>query len=265
MCAQEINILHSIQKAAYIIQNAQNGVVLTGAGISTPSGIPDFRSSSGLWKKYNPFEVASLSTFRYKPENFFHWFSEIASNIQEAKPNPAHIAITALEEYGHISTIITQNIDNLHQLAGSKRVLEIHGSLQTATCIQCFKKFSTEGYISEFIRTAKIPYCPECGGVLKPNVILLEEQLPHNTWVSSQEACKRSDLMIIIGSSLEVMPVAGLPMVAIERGAPLIIVNKSDTYLDVRAEVVIQADAADVLPQIAKYVAEIDAKNINSV
>lgn len=242
----------AIQSAASLIQTARSGVALTGAGISTPSGIPDFRSSNGLWTRFNPFEVASLSAFRYRPEKFFAWLRTIALEIKSANPNPAHIALADFEKLGKLSTIITQNVDGLHQQAGSKRVLEIHGSLQTATCIYCYTQYKTEGLIEAFLESGAIPLCPACGGVLKPDIILFEEQLPHMTWRKAQEACHRSDLMLVIGSSLEVMPVAGLPMLALEHDAPLILINETQTYLDVRADVAIYADAAQVLPEITR-------------
>jgi NAD-dependent deacetylase len=239
-----------INRTAEIIQRAVNGVVLTGAGISTPSGIPDFRSSSGLWRRYNPFEVASLSAFRYHPEKFFNWLREIALEINIANPNPAHTAIANMEQRGHLRTIITQNVDGLHQRAGSKRVLEIHGSLATATCVRCYQRYKTAEMIPQFLETGKIPLCGECGGILKPDIILFEEQLPLKTWLQAEEACRTSDLILVVGSSLEVMPVAGLPILALEHGAPLVIINKTPTYLDVRAAATLAADVADVLPKI---------------
>ncbi|MFN2194596.1 MAG: SIR2 family NAD-dependent protein deacylase [Anaerolineales bacterium] len=243
-----------IRRCAEIIQKAGNGVVLTGAGISTPSGIPDFRSPTGLWKRYNPFEVASLSTFRYRPEKFFAWLREIALEINVANPNPAHTAIVAMEQSGHLNTIITQNVDRLHQQAGSKHVLEIHGSLATSTCSRCYRQFDTSEFMSHFLDTSEIPHCPDCGGILKPDIILFEEQLPIKTWLRAQEACLSCDLILVVGSSLEVLPVAGLPILALENDAPLLIINEMETYLDVRAEVTLKADAADVLPKIAELV-----------
>lgn len=245
----------AIEQAARLMRNARRGVVLSGAGISTPSGIPDFRSEdSGLWKRYNPLEVASLSAFRYRPENFFNWLREIVLEIKAAFPNPAHEALARLEDSGNILTIITQNVDGLHQRAGSRHVLEIHGTLQTATCIRCYQKYSTAGLLEAFLQTGTITRCPDCMGILKPDIILFEEQLPVRTWMKAQEACKQADLMIIIGSSLEVMPVAGLPMLALEHKAPLIIINKEGTYLDVRADYLFEDDVAEILPALVAEV-----------
>lgn len=249
-------IRDAIRVAARLIQPIRNGVVLTGAGISTPSGIPDFRSTGGLWRRYNPSEVASLSAFRYRPDKFFAWLREIVLEIDSAEPNPAHQVIAHLESIGKIKTVITQNVDGLHQRAGSQRVLEIHGTLETATCIHCYTQYKTEGLIAAFLETGDPPLCPTCGGVLKPDIILFEEQLPHRAWQNAHDACRNCDLMMVVGSSLEVMPVAGLPMQAIERGAPLVVINKTPTYLDIRADVVIHQDAAIILPEIDALIHE---------
>lgn len=244
-----------IQNAASLIRSKKKGVVLTGAGISTPSGIPDFRSAgSGLWKRYNPLEVASLSAFRYHPEKFYAWMRELAFELWRAEPNAAHFALAQLEETGCLQTIITQNIDGLHQRAGSKRVLEVHGSVQTLTCVGCYHQHPSNGIIGPFLETGEIPRCPDCHQILKLDVVLFEEQLPIRIWLSAQEACRNCDLILVTGSSLEVMPVAGLPMQAIEHGASLILINQSDTYLDVRADVILRGDVADILPRIAEEV-----------
>lgn len=254
MSASVLNTSHAILQTAKLLRQANYGVVLTGAGISTPSGIPDFRSDSGLWKRFNLFDVATLSAFRYHPENFFHWLRSIAQEISIANPNPAHNALAELEVAGRVKTIITQNVDGLHQRAGSDHVLEIHGTLSTATCIRCYKTYTSEGIIQNFLDSGVIPRCIECTGVLKPDIILFEEQLPHKIWIQAEEASRKSDLFLVIGSSLEVMPVAGLPMLALDRGASLVIINQSETYLDVRAEVVIRGDVAEVMPKIVALV-----------
>lgn len=242
----------AIRKAAQLVRQARRGVVLTGAGVSTSSGIPDFRSQdSGLWQRYDPRQVASLSAFRYHPESIYGFLREIAAGIGHAQPNPAHYAFAELEAAGFITTIITQNVDNLHQLAGSQVVLEVHGSMRTLTCVQCYTRYSSDGLLEVFIQDGAIPHCPECGGILKPDVILFEEQLPILTWQKAQEACRQADLILVAGTSLEVMPVAGLPMLAIQNGAPLILVNETATYLDVRAEVLLQGNVAELLPLVA--------------
>jgi NAD-dependent deacetylase len=244
--------LDSIQNTAKLIKQAHQTVVLTGAGISTPSGIPDFRSPGiGLWTKYLPMEVASLTTFRYNPELFFTWLHPLAVHMLSAQPNPAHIALAELQSNGYISTIITQNIDGLLTRAGATNVLEIHGTLNTLTCIKCFRQISSEVIIHEYIDHCTVPHCQICGGILKPDVILYEEQLPVKTWIKAEESCQKCDLILVAGTSLEVMPSAKLPVLALENGASLVIINNTDTYIDVRAEIIIRADVADVFPQIS--------------
>lgn len=245
-----------IRRAADMLKACKHGVVLTGAGISTPSGIPDFRSAgSGLWTRYDPFEVASLSAFRYRPEKFFNWMRTMAQVIVQADPNPAHFALAELESLGIIQAIITQNIDGLHQRAGSQCVFEVHGSLQTLTCIGCYSKFEATGFLQPYLDFGTIPRCPDCDHILKPDVVLFEEQLPSQVWYKSQEACRSSDLILVAGSSLEVVPVAGLPMEALRHGAKLIILNHMITYLDVRADAIFRQDVADILPRISAAVA----------
>ncbi len=247
--------LERIQYAAEIIRKSQRGVVLTGAGISTPSGIPDFRSEgTGLWSRVDPMEVATLNAFRYAPEQFYQWIRPLAVKIFAAEPNPAHRAFAQLQAAGYFKTIITQNIDNLHQKAGCSYVLETHGTFQTMSCTQCFKQISSQGFIEPYLKDGQIPYCPDCGGILKLDIILFGEQLPLQTWYESQAACRNCDLILVAGSSLEVLPVAGLPLQALDRGAHLIIVNHSPTYLSVRADVVILEDVAEIIPMIAERV-----------
>ena len=245
----------AIEDAAVLIRKAERAVVLTGAGISTPSGIPDFRSEvSGLWSHEEPMEVASLSTFRTAPQRFFNWFQPLAAQIFTAQPNAAHKALAQLEAAGHVRTIVTQNIDALHQKAGSKHVVEMHGTLRTLSCTNCFKQFESAPFLQPYIEIGKIPQCLNCNGILKPDVILFGEQLPQSAWYEAQRAARQCDLMVIAGSSLEVLPVARLPMQALDRGAHLIIINNTPTYLNVRADIVILDDVASTLPEIAKRV-----------
>jgi NAD-dependent deacetylase len=242
----------SIAFAADLLRQAHRSVVLTGAGISTPSGIPDFRSEgTGLWSRDEPLEVASLNTFRIAPERFFSWFRPLASQIYSAKPNPAHLALAELECSGRLLSVITQNIDALHQKAGSQHVVEMHGTIRSLTCTNCYHQVESEMYLKPYVERGEIPCCPLCASVLKPDVILFGEQLPAGAWFKAQKEARQCDLMIVAGSSLEVLPVAGLPMQALDRGAHLIIINNTPTYLNVRADVSIQADVAEILPAIA--------------
>lgn len=245
----------NIEYAAELLSKAKYPVVLTGAGISTPSGIPDFRSEgTGLWSRDEPMEVASLSTFRTDPERFFVWFRPLAGRIFHAQPNPAHWALAQLEEAGRVRSIITQNIDGLHHKAGSHNVIEMHGTMRTLSCTQCFQQAEAKDYMKAFVEQGDFPLCPDCGGLLKPDVILFGEQLPQKAWYEAQRESRRCDLMLVAGSSLEVLPVAGLPMQAIDRGAHLVILNNAATYLNVRADLVIQEDVAAIMPAIAEQV-----------
>lgn len=243
----------AIDFAADLLRETRRAVVLTGAGISTPSGIPDFRSEgTGLWSRDEPLEAASLITFRTSPEKFFDWFRPLAARIYNAQPNTAHRALADLERAGRVQAIVTQNIDALHQKAGSQRVIETHGTLRTFSCTQCYHQVQSGAYLQPFVDTGEIPRCPNCRAVLKPDVILFGEQLPQAAWLEAQQAARTCDLMLVAGSSLEVLPVAGLPMQALDRGAHLIILNNTPTYLNVRADVNILEDVAHILPAIAE-------------
>ena len=243
----------ALEDAAELFRRAKRIVVLTGAGISTPSGIPDFRSEgTGLWSRNEPLEVASLSTFRTHPERFFEWFRPLAKQIFYAQPNVAHLALTELENAGLTQTIVTQNIDMLHQKAGSKHVIEMHGTMGSLSCTICYKKYDSGDFVQRFIDKGIIPLCLSCNGILKPDVILFGEQMPQAAWFKAQNAARACDLMVVAGSSLEVLPVAGLPMQSVDRGAHLIVINNSPTYINVRADVVIMDDVATILPEIAK-------------
>lgn len=241
-----------IQRAADLLQTARAAVAFTGAGLSTPSGIPDFRSpGSGLWQQRDPFEFASLSAFRYHPEKFYHWVRPLAALIHSAEPNAAHRALAGLEAAGRLTAVITQNIDGLHKRAGSRHVFEIHGTLDTATCRECHRRVPGRPPLERFIHEGVLPVCEACGGLLKPDAILMEEQLPALVFQQARDAARASDVMLVLGSSLEVLPAAGLPMEAVRFGARLIIVTIGDTYLDDRADVRLHGDVAEVLPQIA--------------
>lgn len=243
-----------IQKAGSLLKLSQHAVVLTGAGISTPSGIPDFRSQgSGLWNKDNPFEVASLTAFRRRPERFFAWLRPLAVQIASARPNPAHQALADLEKAGLIKAVITQNIDGLHQAAGSQAVLELHGSTKNLTCLYCHRAYPIGQFRDEFLGQGKLPYCPNCGKLLKPDIVLFEEMLPASVWEQAEAHCRQADVMLVVGSSLEVVPAGRLPWTALEHGAELIVLNLTPTYLDGHARLVFHADAAEVLPQMAAF------------
>jgi NAD-dependent deacetylase len=243
----------NITKLSTLIKGSSFTVVLTGAGISTRSGIPDFRSQEkGLWMKDNPMDVISLTAFRNDPERFFNWLRPLVRSITHAQPNAAHYVLADLEKRGLIQVITTQNIDSLHQHAGSQQVLELHGTMTTMSCPGCKEQYEQDLFLTSFLEEELIPVCPVCRTILKPDIVLYEEQLPAQVWTSSEIACEMAQLMLVIGTSLEVYPAAGLPMTVLKHGGKLAIINLSPTPLDDRAEVVIHADAAEVLPLVAK-------------
>jgi NAD-dependent deacetylase len=251
MTALPSQTMTAIDFAADLLRESKRAVVLTGAGISTPSGIPDFRSAgTGLWSRDEPLEAASLTTFRTAPEKFFNWFRPLAGQIFNAQPNAAHHALAELEEAGRVCAIITQNIDGLHQKAGSRHVIETHGTLRTLSCTRCYHRTESTPYVREFVEAGCLPLCPECSALLKPDVILFGEQLPQNAWQAAQRAVHDCDLVLVAGSSLEVLPVAGLPMQALDQGAHLIIINNTPTYLHVRADLIFMDDVAAIIPAL---------------
>jgi NAD-dependent protein deacetylase/lipoamidase len=246
-----------ICRIAALLKVSRSAVAFTGAGISTPSGIPDFRDpESGLWSHTDPLEVASIYGFRQNPKAFYNWVYPLAKLTFAAQPNPAHTALAELEQRGLLKCVITQNIDMLHTRAGSKQVYEIHGHLREATCTQCFIVYPGEPIIRQFLEDHHMPRCPQCGGVIKPNVILFGEQLPYREITAAQQAAQRADLMLIIGSSLEVAPASELPLMALRGGAKLVIINLSPTDFDERAYQVLHANAADVLPAVLQCLEE---------
>ncbi len=252
------------QIAAQLLRAAHAVVALTGAGISTPSGIPDFRSpKSGLWEGVDPLTVASIYGFREHPQAFYDWIYPLTKLIVEAQPNPAHTALVTLENQGTLRGVITQNIDMLHTRAGSGCVKELHGQFREATCIHCFTVFPAAPIIEQFLQDHQVPHCPHCGNVLKPNVILFGEQLPIKPFMEAQDLARQADLMLVIGTSLEVAPASDLPMLALRNGAKMIIINLESTHLDNAATVVIHGNAAEVLPEILQqmeYIHEHDSQ-----
>jgi NAD-dependent deacetylase len=244
-----------LYQAAQLLRQSHNIVAFTGAGISTPSGIPDFRSpTSGLWQQADPMEVASLAGFRSDPRKFYEWVSPLARAIQTAQPNPAHFALARLEALGRLNAVITQNIDALHTRAGSQKVLEVHGHVREATCLYCYKVMPCAALMDNWLNNNELPRCPDCGNAMKPNVILFGEQLPIVPFTESKTLTKQCDLFLVAGSSLEVFPVADLPALAVRNGAKLIIVNRAPTYLDEQATVLIHEDVAEALPALVEEV-----------
>jgi NAD-dependent deacetylase len=240
-----------IEEIVLMFRRSQRAIAFTGAGISTPSGIPDFRSPhSGLWTNVDPLAVASIYGFRQNPESFYRWVYPLVHVCHEAQPNPAHYALARLEAMGKLRALITQNIDMLHTKAGSRVIHELHGHMREATCIHCFTVYDAVPIMEKFLEDRVIPLCEKCGSVLKPNVILFGEQLPFRVFQAAQDVARRADLMLVVGSSLEVAPASDLPLLAMRNSAKLVIINLDPTHLDSVAAAVIHADAAEVLPLI---------------
>ena len=240
-----------INRVTELIKGSKYIVVLSGAGVSTGSGIADFRTpGKGIWEKIDPLKVTSITAFEENPQRFYHFYRSRIEMLSRAFPNSAHKAIARLEEMGYVKYLITQNIDNLHQRAASKKVIEVHGTLSEAICRKCEKIISSEILIKKIDRSEeKVPYC-ECGGIFKPNVVLFGEMLPNLDNAIYQSM--RADLMLIVGSSLRVSPANMLPHYSLDRGGKLIIVNFMSTHLDYSAEVIVREDVCDFLPTIVE-------------
>ena len=244
-----------IETAAQTLANAQYSFALTGAGISTPSGIPDFRTrTEGLWEQDDPMVVASFRSFLQHPLVFYQWIRPLLSQMVAAQPNPAHYALAQLETMGLLGGVITQNIDLLHSRAGSATVYEVHGHIRLMTCIQCFREYDAAPLVDELLEASevRIPRCAVCNGVLKPNVILFGEQLPMPILQKAQAALKKTDVLLVAGSSLEVHPVADFPRRVKTQGGKVIIINRDVTDYDVIADIVIHDDVAEVLPALVR-------------
>lgn len=217
---------YELEKASDILKNSKNTIALTGAGISVESGIPDFRSPGGLWEKYDPSVYASIDTFVKKPEMVWEMLFEMIDVVVKAEPNPGHKALAELEKMGLLQGIITQNIDNLHQRAGSNKVIEYHGNSANLLCIKCGKEYG----VDDFDLSKKAPpVCSDCNRVLKPSVIFFGETIPYNALKESQELAENADTVLVVGTSAVVYPAAGIPLVAKRNGASVIEFNISHT------------------------------------
>jgi NAD-dependent deacetylase len=243
----------AIKQAADLIKNARHAVVLTGAGISTPSEIPDFRSAgSGLWTKNDPMWVASYTAFRHRPQDFFDWLQPLARLAYYAQPNPAHYGLVQMEKSNLLKAVITQNIDDLHHKAGSENIIEIHGSMRLLECPQCQTQYQLSEFVESFIERAEPPRCRVCASFLKPGITLYEEMLPAEAWNNAQWHSENCDVMLVIGSSLETIPAGHLPVFAIENNAHLIINTFSETPLDLEADLVFRQDVVEFVTELVK-------------
>ncbi len=245
-----------IRAVAGAINDANSVVALTGAGVSTASGIPDFRGDDGIWERHDPMDF-HIDRFRADPAGF--WDDRVALQAAafddgNVTPNAAHEAIAGLESTGHLDTVVTQNIDGLHQDAGSETVIEIHGSAARVVCRDCSRRTDAEPAMERARDGALPPTCEDCDGTLKPDTVLFGEQLPEHALLRSQNEAENADLFLAVGSSLTVEPAASLPRVAAERGATLVLVNLESTPLSDRADYDFRADVTEALPRLRRAV-----------
>lgn len=245
--------MDAIVELAEALRRSKYAVVLTGAGASTESGLPDFRSKEGLWQNVDPMKLASMTALRRSPVEFYHFYRHRLARLWGAEPNPVHRALAAMQRAGLIKALITQNVDGLHQAAGSPAVIEVHGSLRECVCLACERRFPSALIDVAVEAPADLPRCPGCGGILKPGVVLFEEALPMAAIEAALNAAYQADLFIVVGSSLEVAPVNQLPAIAAGAGADLAILNLEPTYLDRQARWLIREKAGTTLTSCAKH------------
>lgn len=236
--------------AQQLRQSASGTVVFTGAGVSIASGVPSFRGQGGLWTRYDPAEYASIAALRRDPERVWGFLRELRRTLDEAAPNPAHEAIARLEASGIVTHVITQNIDGLHQRAGNTRVIELHGSDRTISCLDGGHTFERADV--EHLADRPVPSCPRCAGVLKPDVVLFGEQLPQEPFRRAEHALRHCGVLLVVGTSAEVYPAARLPAMARRNGAQVWDINPVAELDDVDGS--IRGAAEDVLPALAAAV-----------
>jgi NAD-dependent deacetylase len=243
-----------IEQAAQMILESKSTIALTGAGVSTKSGIPDFRGPDGLWTKVDPAKFASVDGFLSNPKGWWEMALEMAPTILKATPNPAHTTLAELEKMGLLHVIITQNVDGLHQQAGSQHVLEVHGSLFSGTCTVCQYQVNRK-FLEKAMKKRYIPVmCPSCGGLVKLDTVFFGEALPQKVLATAIESTRHCQLMLAIGSYLVVYPVASLPTIAKQSGAKLILINQEPTPFDPVADLVFTTEAGETLTAIVKAI-----------
>ena len=254
---QNLGIL--ADRVAGLIINASRVVVFTGAGVSTESGIPDFRSPGGIWDRFDPDDF-TYQKFVRDPESRRKFWQMLSEGLltAKAKPNPAHYAVAELDRLGKLDCVITQNVDNLHQKAGvpDAKVFELHGNMQWAVCLSCGKRYPFERIKARHDAGEEIPDCEVCHGLLKPDVVFFGESLPAEVLQEATSRSSSSDLFIVIGSTLIVTPAAYMPVYAVKSGAKLVIINLSSTPMDGQATALIRAKAGEAMPPIIQRVRE---------
>jgi NAD-dependent deacetylase len=239
------------ERVAALIRESERAVVLTGAGISVPSGVPDFRSpGTGLWENVDPMEVAHIDAWRRDPDRFWSFYSQRFVSLLDKQPNEAHLALAELERKGLVRAVITQNIDRLHRLAGTERLIEVHGSIDQSVCLECDGKVPIDRVIELLGEGGGVPLCEACEAPLKPDVVLFGELLPERALTKAQELALGADLMLCVGSSLEVYPVAGLPAMTRGAGGRIALITQGPTPYDGDAELKLDGDVVTELKAI---------------
>jgi NAD-dependent protein deacetylase/lipoamidase len=235
------------RQLAELIQQSECTVALTGAGISVPSGIPDFRTpGTGLWEKVDPMEVAHIEVFLSEPQRFWSYYRPRFGMLEDKRPNAAHEALADLESRGMLEAVITQNIDRLHRRAGSQRVVEVHGTIETGSCLKCSAEYPLEE-VKTLFDAEGVARCISCEGPVKPDVVLFGEMLPERAMEEAHELASRAELLLCVGSSLEVYPVASLPAVTAGAGGSVAIITKGPTPYDSEATLRLDGDVVDEL------------------
>jgi NAD-dependent deacetylase len=236
---------------ASLIEERRPCVVLTGAGMSTESGIPDFRSADGIWAEVDPMEVASIEAFRRDPLRVWRWYKPRIHGLLAAEPNPGHRALAALERAGFVRAVVTQNIDTLHSRAGSDDVVEVHGSVRRFVCLACGREELLERVLVQ-LETREAPECPSCATILKPGVVMFGELLPVDAIERAEHLAREAPLLLVVGSSLQVWPVAGLPAETLAAGGAVAVLNAEPTPFDDRAVLSVTGPAGATLAEVAR-------------
>ncbi len=256
-----------VAQLAELVRGARSVVALTGAGISVPSGIPDFRTPrTGLWEKVDPMEVAHIDAFHSDPVRFWRFYGERFATLGDKQPNGAHRALVAMEERGLLDAVITQNIDMLHRKAGTRDLVEVHGSIASGSCLSC----RADAVALEQVRARVaseadgVPRCSECGGPLKPDVVLFGEMLDARTLERARQLCEQADVLLCIGSSLEVHPVAGLPQITHAAGGAVAILTQGPTPLDELASVRLSGDVVEELDALLSGLDALDRLEVDA-
>ena len=245
----------TLRQAARMILDSRWSFALTGAGISVDSGIPDFRSMGGLWTRFDPMEYATIEAFYRNRAKVWEMIREMSALINEARPNPGHIGLADLEKMDLLKAIVTQNVDNLHQEAGSREVIEFHGNGNQLVCTTCSGRFTALEAEQRAIKTGDWPPdCPSCAEILKPDVVFFGEAIPARALEKAQIHASEADLILVLGSSATVMPAAHLPMITKQRGGKIIELNKAETQLTPMADLTVLGGLSQTVPRLLEQV-----------